>query len=45
MRYVYGCPCGVSIEAASDKGLATALRRHEGSSQIHLEWEHKEMQS
>ena len=41
MRYTYRCNCGVRLEAASDRGLETALTRHIGSSQIHLSYEHE----
>lgn len=40
VRYLYTCHCGVTLEAASDKGLHTALARHIGASQIHLAYEH-----
>ena len=41
MSYTYFCLCGVSIKAPSDQELETALKLHEGSSQIHLKAEHE----
>jgi hypothetical protein len=33
--YSYTCACGVTVNAASDKGLETILERHYRNSQIH----------
>jgi hypothetical protein len=41
--YQYECVCGVRIDAASDRGLETALLRHNAKSQIHRHYMHPDL--
>ncbi len=36
--YSFTCGCGVTVNAASDKGLETILDRHYKNSKIHYVW-------
>ena len=40
--YSYTCGCGVTVNAASDRGLETVLKKHWSNSQIHLRWIHED---